>query len=184
MAKELDQTIYCDEGVGIYLRLMTDEDTDAIVAWRNLEEVRKRFIYQRPFTAQGHREWIKNMVETGKVVQLMICDLCTDKPLGSVYVRDIDREHAKGEYGIFIGESGARGRGVGTAAARLMLRYCFREMKLHRVFLRALADNAQAIRSYEKAGFRREALLREDVRIDGEFRDVVLMGILESEYQK
>lgn len=184
MAKELDRTIYCDAGAGIYLRLMTDEDTDEIVRWRNLEEVRKRFIYQKPFTAQGHREWIQNMVETGKVVQLMICDLYTDRPLGSVYVRDIDREHSKGEYGIFIGEDDARGRGVGTVAARLMLRYCFGEMKLHRVFLRALADNLQAIRSYEKAGFQREALLREDVKINEEYRDVILMGILESEYQE
>jgi len=59
-----------------------------------------------------------------------------------------------------------------------MLRYCFEEEKLHRIYLRALADNMQAIRSYEKAGFKREALLRDDVRIDGRYRDIVLMGAL------
>jgi RimJ/RimL family protein N-acetyltransferase len=60
-----------------------------------------------------------------------------------------------------------------------MLRYCFCEEKLHRVFLRAFASNSQAIRSYEKAGFEREAYLREDVCIDGQYRDIVLMGILD-----
>ena len=169
---------YRDEAAGIYLRPMTYEDTDNIVAWRNSDAVRKNFIYQELFTREGHENWIHNMVETGKVVQMIICELSTDKPLGSVYIRDIDRHHSKAEYGIFIGEPSARGHGIGTATAKLMLRYCFEEEGLHRVYLRAFATNLQAIRSYEKAGFVREALLRDDVCIDGKFRDVVLMGAL------
>lgn len=167
---------YKDEAAGIYLRLMTGDDTDLIVAWRNSDPVRKNFIYQEPFTREGHENWIRTMVETGKVVQMIICDLATGMPLGSVYIRDIDRQHCKAEYGIFIGEESARGRGVGTAAAKLMLKYCFEEEGLHRVYLRALSENKQAIRSYEKAGFVREGLLKEDVCIEGEYRDIVWMG--------
>lgn len=167
---------YKDETAGIYLRLMTAEDTDLIVEWRNKDAVRKNFIYQELFTREGHENWIKNKVETGQVVQMIICDSATDRPLGSVYIRDIDRKHNKAEYGIFIGEDDARGRGVGTAAAKLMLRYCFQEEGLHRVYLRAFASNVQAIRSYEKAGFVREGLLRDDVRIDGEYCDIQWMA--------
>lgn len=169
---------YIDRKAGIYLRLMTREDTDRIVAWRNSDAVRKNFIYQEPFTRQGHEEWIRNMVETGKVVQAIICSLASDRPLGSVYIRDIDRRHNKAEYGIFIGEPDARGRGIGTAAAKLMLRYCFEEEKLHRIYLRALAGNEQAIRSYEKAGFRKEACLKDDVRIDGKYCDIIWMAAI------
>lgn len=172
---------YKDQEAGIYLRLMTYEDTDNIVAWRNSDAVRKNFIYQGLFTRESHENWIHTMVETGKVVQTIICELSTEKPLGSVYIRDIDRHHNKAEYGIFIGEPQARGRGIGTAAAKLMLRYCFEEEKLHRVFLRAFATNQQAIRSYEKAGFVKEALLRDDVCIDGKYCDIVLMGVLNPE---
>lgn len=169
---------YIDREVGIYLRLMTREDTDLIVAWRNSDDVRKNFIYQEPFTRQGHEDWIRNMVEKGKVVQAIICDLASDRPLGSVYIRDIDRQHNKAEYGIFIGEAHARGRGIGTAAAKLMLRYCFAEERLHRIYLRALAGNERAIRSYEKAGFRREACLKDDVRIDGKYCDIIWMAAI------
>lgn len=167
---------YRDETAGIFLRLMTAADTDLIVAWRNKDVVRKNFIYQELFTREGHENWIRTRVETGQVVQMIICDDATGKPLGSVYIRDIDREHNKAEYGIFIGEDDARGRGIGTAAAKLMLRYCFEEEGLHRVYLRAFADNLQAIRSYEKAGFAREGLLRDDVRIGGEYRDIQWMA--------
>ena len=162
----------------IYLRLMTNEDTDNIIKWRNLDEVRNQFIYQKLFTKESHENWIKTMVETGKVVQMIICETGTDKAVGSVYVRDIDKTHHKAEYGIFIGEKDARGKGYGTAAAKLMVQYCFDELMLHRLFLRVYAENERAIRSYEKAGFVKEAHLRDDVYIDGEYKDIVLMGIL------
>lgn len=165
-----------DELAGIYLRLMTYDDTDNIVRWRNSDEVRKNFICQELFTKESHENWIRTRVETGQAVQMVICGLATDTPLGSVYIRDIDRHHNKAEYGIFIGEASARGRGIGTAAAKLMLRYCFETERLHRIYLRALAGNEQAIRSYEKAGFQREGYLKEDVRIGEAYRDVVWMA--------
>lgn len=173
--------VYGEPGAAIYLRPMTYEDTDLIVSWRNQEAVRRNFIYQELFTRESHEQWIHTMVETGKVVQMVICETEGGRPVGSVYLRDIDRRHNKAEYGIFIGGEGARGKGYGTAAARLMIRYAFEELGLHRLFLRAFADNEQAIRSYEKAGFEREAYLREDVCIEGRYRDIVLMGMLNRE---
>lgn len=172
---------YCDEKAGIYLRLMTGEDTDLIVAWRNSEGVRRNFIYQELFTRESHENWIRTKVETGQVVQMIICDSATHTPLGSVYIRDIDRQHSKAEYGIFIGEESARGRGVGSATAKLMLRYCFEEEKLHRVYLRVLAGNEAAKRSYEKAGFQVEGVLRDDVFLQGRFRDVIWMACINPE---
>lgn len=174
---------YVDGEAGIYLRCMSPEDTDLIIKWRNSDSVRKNFIYQAPFTREGHENWIRTMIDTGRAVQMMICESGEGTPLGSVYIRDIDRTHNKAEYGIFIGEAAARGRGTGTAAAGLMLRYCFEEEGLHRIYLRALADNVQAVRSYEKAGFRKEALLRDDVRIDGTYRDIIWMAILQTDWR-
>ena len=178
----------------ICLRLMTEDDTDNIVKWRNSDAVRTHFIYQKLFTRQSHEQWIENMIKPGKVVQMIICECeeqtpadtavgadkahVTGRPIGSVYIRDIDTTHHKGEYGIFIGEGDARGKGIGTRAAKLMIQYAFEELKLHRLFLRVFADNAQAIGSYEKAGFVKEACLKDDICIDGVYRDIVLMAIL------
>uniref|UniRef100_UPI004056B958 GNAT family N-acetyltransferase n=1 Tax=Acetatifactor sp. TaxID=1872090 RepID=UPI004056B958 len=167
---------YRDDIAGIYLRMMTGEDTDLIVMWRNSDAVRRNFIYQELFTRESHENWIRTKVETGDVVQMIVCDIATDAPLGSVYIRDIDRHHRKAEYGIFIGEASARGRGVGTATAKLMLKYCFEEEKLHRVYLRALSGNEAAVRSYEKAGFKKEGYLKDDVCINGKYHDIIWMA--------
>ena len=165
----------------IYLRPITLADTEDVVRWRNTDAVRTHFIYQKLFTKQSHEAWMRDMVDTGKVVQMIICKKEDDKAVGSVYIRDIDPVHHKGEYGIFIGEESARGCGVGTAAARLMIQYAFKELKLHRLFLRVFADNLQAVKSYEKAGFVKEAYLQDDVCIDGKYRDIILMAILNRE---
>jgi UDP-4-amino-4,6-dideoxy-N-acetyl-beta-L-altrosamine N-acetyltransferase len=184
MTAEQIKQCYRDETAGIYLRPITDEDTDLIVKWRNSDAVRSRFIYRELFTPEGHTKWLRTVVDTGKAIQMILCDSATDQPLGSVFARDVDHKHNKAEYGIFIGEDSARGRGVGTAAAKLMLRYLFTEEGLHRVFLRVLSDNIAAIRSYEKAGFTREAYLRESVYLEGTYKDVILMAILEEEYRE
>lgn len=167
----------------IYLRKMTDEDEELIIKWRNTDFVRQNFIYRKPFTIEGHRGWVETMVKTGKVVQFIICTK-EGRPIGSVYLRDIDREHKKAEYGIFIGEEDALGKGYGTLAAEGMLAYAFEELKLHKVMLRLLEGNDRARKSYEKAGFVQEAYLKDEVFLDGEFRDVILMAQLAPESSK
>lgn len=160
----------------IVLKPITDEHTEKIVCWRNRESVRKHFIYQEPFTTEGHQAWLKNMVDTGKVVQFIIYSKNAEKDVGSVFLRDIDHKNRKAEYGIFIGEDDARGQGIGTAAAELILKYGFEELKLHKIFLRVFADNGRAVHSYEKAGFNQEAYLKDDVYVRGQYRDIILMA--------
>ena len=94
-------------GSKVFLRLMTIEDTDLIIKWRNSERVYKNFIYQKPFTREGHLQWIHTMIDTGEAIQFIICEKETNRPIGSVYFRDIDDMNHKAEYGIFIGDDAA-----------------------------------------------------------------------------
>lgn len=165
-------------GERIFLRPIGLEDTERIIAWRNQERVRKNFIYQKPFTKEGHEEWMRTQVGTGRAVQFIICEKETGRPLGSVYFRNIDRDNKKAEYGIFIGEEDAVGKGVGTEAARLAVSYARDGLKLHKLMLRVFADNAGAVKSYRNAGFVQEACLRDEFLQDGRYRDMLLMAIL------
>lgn len=159
----------------IYLRQMEVSDTEKIIAWRNKERVRHNFIYQKPFTVEGHLNWIRTQIEPGHVVQFIICEKTTGRDVGSVYFRDIDRVRGSAEYGIFIGEDDAVGKGYGTQAAKLALAYAFGELKLKSVFLRLFEDNIGAGKSYERAGFELLDGKQEILTIDGVKRKVIFM---------
>ena len=162
----------------VTLRPITDADTDLIVRWRNDPAVQQFFIFREPFTPEMHRNWLHTKVETGKVVQYIIVDNADGKSVGSVYFRDIDPANESAEYGIFIGESSARHRVIGTATARMFVEFGLNTLRLHRISLRVIGGNDVARRSYEKAGFATEGVFRDMVKLDGEFRDVVFMSIL------
>ena len=136
----------------ITIRPITYDDTENIIRWRNSDYVRARFLDRALFTKESHEKWLKNYVEPGRVAQFII--KLDGEGVGSVYLRDIDKEKKEAEFGIFIGEESARGKGVGTESARLILKYAFEELGLKTVFLRVIKDNKGAIRSYEKAGFK------------------------------
>lgn len=166
-------------GEKVVLRPITPEDTPRIVKWRNTPSVRENFIFREPFTPEIHQAWLRNKVATGQVVQYIILDRRNGNvPVGSVYFRDLDQNNSSAEYGIFIGEESARGQGIGTETARLFVKYGFEELGLHRISLRLLKENEAAYRSYEKAGFQREGVFRDMVRLDGMYRDVVFMAVL------
>lgn len=165
----------------VTIRPITYDDTEDIIRWRNSDFVRSRFIDQRLFTKESHEYWLKNFVETGKVAQFII--LLDGKGVGSVYLRDIDPEERSAEYGIFIGEESARGKGVGTKSARLILEYAFCELKLEKIFLRVYKDNAGAVKSYEKAGFVSNGKI-ENIEVNGEKRDVIFMELEKKDFEK
>lgn len=166
----------------VCIREMTEQDTQNIIKWRNAPSVVENFIFRTPLTEEAHLNWYNNYVKTGKVAQFIIVDAETNTDVGSVYLRDIDYDNKKCEYGIFIGDESCRGKGIGSAAAKLILDYAFNTLKLNRVFLRVFADNIGAIKSYEKAGFKYEGTFKADVIIDSVPRDLVFMAILRDEW--
>jgi RimJ/RimL family protein N-acetyltransferase len=167
----------------VHLRPMTPSDTPKIVAWRNKDFVQKNFIYQEPFTEEGHLAWIKNQVEPGHVVQFVIC-LDDGREIGSVYFRDIDKEKKTAEYGIFIGEEDAIGCGLGTQTAKLALTYAFGTMGMDRIFLRFLSENTGARISYERAGFQLIPDRQETVRLKQGTCQVLFMEIDKERWRK
>lgn len=167
-----------------HIRKIEKSDTENILRWRNSDGVAKNFIYRKPLTRQEHENWLDTHIASGRVAQFIIEEADNNLSVGSVYLRDIDHNHKKAEFGIFIGEEAARGKGHGTQATFLMLQYAFEELSLNKVFLRVFAHNENAIKCYLNAGFKKEGLFRDDVLIDGKFYDIMFMSILKNEWKE
>lgn len=116
-------------------------------------------------------------------VVFTILDPGTGAPVGTVGLYAIQWICRRAEYRIFIGEPSAWNRGVGTEAARLVVRYGFEHLNLETILLGVNVENVGAVRSYEKAGFLRQGVRRHAVYRNGRYYDILMMGIVRDEYE-
>lgn len=86
--------------------------------------------------------------------------------------------------GIGIGEREMWGKGYGTDAMRIVLRYAFDELNLRRVTLSVFEVNPRGIASYQKAGFRHEGAIPGAILKAGQRCDLIFMGILRQEWEE
>ncbi len=96
----------------------------------------------------------------------------------------ISSEDHRARYAVGIFDSSCWGKGIGTEVTKLVLKYAFDELNLHRVDLKVLEYNKRAIRCYEKCGFIIEGKEREGAFIEDKYETDVLMSILEHEYKQ
>jgi aminoglycoside 6'-N-acetyltransferase len=74
------------------------------------------------------------------------------------------------------------GQGLGSEAVRVLARHLIEERGHHRLTIDPAADNAAAIRAYEKVGFRPVGVMRSyEQGPDGSFHDGLLMELLAGE---
>lgn len=155
----------------ISLRPITIEDTDLMVKWRNRDFVKRNYINQSEFTREGHLKWMETRVQTGQVIQFIILE--NDRPIGSVNMKDVDYEKGTAEYGIFIGEKDALGKGYGSETAKQVVRLAKEKYHLKKLFLRLYEDNIPAYRSYLSAGFKK---IEDECSIEND-RKVIFMEL-------
>jgi RimJ/RimL family protein N-acetyltransferase len=155
----------------------------ALVEWdRDTEYTRLLEIH--PVRLRGVTE-VRRMLEqelTNRNFFFGIEALSENRMIGFIGVFMVRYHHGDCMVGIGIGEPQYRGKGYGTEAMQLLLRFAFEELNMHRVSLMVVAGNARAIRSYEKSGFVLEGRARGADRRMGMRQDVVFMGILRTEW--
>jgi RimJ/RimL family protein N-acetyltransferase len=105
------------------------------------------------------------------------------KVIGEARLDRVDMQDRRASFAIGILDPQCLGKGIGTEAMRLVLRFAFDQLKLHRVSLRVLAYNHRAIRSYQKCGFVIEGYEREAAWVNGQWHDDVIMGLLDREFR-
>jgi RimJ/RimL family protein N-acetyltransferase len=168
----------------VCLRPIERADLPRFVKWFGDPQVRQHLGTYLPFSLAAEERWFESLLarmERQEDVVLAI-DTADGTHIGSLGLHRINWKDRSAELGILIGDRAYWDRGFGTAAILALQRVAFREMNLHRVFLRVNADNARGIRCYEKAGFRREGTLRDAVFRQGGYRDQHVMSILASEF--
>ena len=168
----------------IRLRAFEKEDLDTIVKWVNTEAVTQylsdSLIY--PISRADEAKWLESVTVTNHREKVFAIETLDKELVGSVGLHNINWVERKAELGIMIGEPRFWGQGYGSDAVREILRIAFEKMNLNRVYLRVFENNPRAIRVYEKCGFQKEGVLRQDHYFGRCYSDTFVMAILKQEY--
>lgn len=173
------------EGSLVVLRPLERADlNERYLGWLNDPEVMRYMetgIF--PSTAEDLEKYYSSVRDSKNQVILAIADRKSQEHIGNVKLGPIHWIHRSAIFGILIGDRKFWGKGVGLEATRLMVEYGFYRLNLHRIDLGVFAEHESAVRCYEKAGFKVEGRMREDLFHNGEYKDRLWMGLLRSEYK-
>ncbi|MEO8251516.1 MAG: GNAT family protein [Chloroflexota bacterium] len=111
-----------------------------------------------------------------------ICLRGEERAVGTIFLRSVDKVNGSGTVGIFIGDRRYLGQGYGTDALNALVDFGFGELRLERIDLEVFDFNERAVRSYTKAGFQTDAILRRARFHRGAHHDVHVMSILRDDW--
>lgn len=169
----------------VYLDGVTREDIPLYGKWfANLEMLYNLFpgaVF--PQTEESETDWYENMRKSNDYI-FAIRTIASKQLIGSTGLHAPDWRNRCAVFGISIGDPDYWGKGYGTDTTRIVVRYGFMELNLHRIELIVFDYNKRAIRVYEKVGFKHEGVRRQAHFRDGEYHDVHLMSILRHEWDE
>ncbi len=161
-------------GARVTLRPAAETDVEALVAIRSTSGVRARWRgddlpaeVRADLTSTDHHLLV--IIEDGGIVG------------GIQWYAEAEADYRHAGIDIFVDPS-VHGQGIGTDAVRTLARHLVADHDHHRIVIDPAADNAAAIRCYEKVGFRPVGVMRRYERgLDGSFHDGLLMDLLADE---
>lgn len=175
-------------GTHITLREYRHDDFSSIRSWINDPEVAGHLspIFDPPQTEPMTTAFLEKVLNNELPGYFfIIASREEDRYIGQVDLRlPKGRDPSlQGGLAIVIPKVEDRGKGCGSEALSLLLDFAFDRINLHKVWLEVFPWNAPAIALYEKLGFQRDGVLRDDVFRDGEYHDMYLMTILAAEWR-
>jgi RimJ/RimL family protein N-acetyltransferase len=167
------------EGRLVRLREFRAEDAAECVTWLNDIDTATKLSGGAPMpqTLEAEREWLSRAGDRNFAVETRAGAF-----IGTCGFFDLSDQSRSCSVGWMIGDKTARGKGYGTEMIELLLQYLFVRRNLERVALKVFAYNEGAVRLYERMGFVREAIYREQAYSMGRYWDEYGYSMLKGEY--
>lgn len=180
--KPIPNTVPSLVGEAIYLRPATAEDIAITHHWRMLSELQS--LGSRPMTfhtAAEASENFKKQERTAFQQQFMIVRKSDNIPVGRINFFDLNTQNRSSELGLIV-DPDERKKGYALEATRLLCRYLFKYRGLNKVHAQTAEFNEGAKKLLQKAGFKKDGVLRKHYFWQGEFHDGLIYSILAFEF--
>jgi RimJ/RimL family protein N-acetyltransferase len=174
------------KGEKVVLRPVRRTDIEYFLKWFNDPEVTQYLSMYLPMTEMAEEKFIEDLgsAATGTRVMFVIETIEDNKykPIGSIGLSNIHPKNHNAVFGIAIGEKDYWSKGYGTEAARLIIRYGFEQLNLHRITSSAFSFNERSVRLHKSIGFTEEGKQRQADFKNGVYHDRIMFGFLKNEW--
>src|SRR5262249_6144183 len=137
------------EGKLVRIRAYEKSDLDSLMKWINDAEVTRNLaaplIY--PMSRAAEEQFLEVNTQAGDGEVRWAIETLAGEYLGGISLMTIDWINRSAQVGIVLGIKQHWGKGYGTDAMRVVLRFAFDRMNLHRVWLNVYAFNQRGIKS-------------------------------------
>ncbi|MCY8231918.1 GNAT family N-acetyltransferase [Priestia endophytica] len=173
------------KGENIHIRTFRTDDAQAML---KLQTENRDFFEQFAMTRSGHfytiegqLERIKKAAEHVKQDQdyyFGIFENDENRLVGTINLFHIIRGSSQSAVIGYFLDKKYNGKGFTTEATKLIVKYAFDELKLHRIEAGVQPHNIGSIRVLEKAGFHKEGIAKRNLKINGEWKDHQVLAII------
>lgn len=167
-------------GIFASLRPLRSDDAELTLRWRLSK--RAELLNRGSTTVDEQRQWIETRPENELN---FVIETVAGTPVGMLSLIDIDFVHGRAEAARFLlGDEGStRGQPIAVEAMKLLYQVAFYDLGLEKVHGSVVEDNPRMLKWHRHLGMQIEGRLRRHLSINGRSQDVVVIGILESEFR-
>lgn len=172
------------KGTLVRLREYREDDISTVLKYINDEEVKRNLTpgIPYPFTLEDEKKWYQSITATEDTYSFAIETIEDSIYLGGCGINHVDWKNSIAVVGIFIGNKDYWNKGYGTDAMRTLIKFIFNEMNINKIKLNVYSFNERAVKCYEKCGFKKEGVLRQEIYREGKYHDEFIMAILREEW--
>jgi pseudaminic acid biosynthesis N-acetyl transferase len=165
----------------VTFRPLSLADIIRVREWRNLPEVARYMYTDHEISEAEHASWFGKALDAPDR-RYWIIEL-DSIPVGLANVYDINTSHRRAYWAFYLADPTVRGRGVGSATERFVLRYAFEELALNKLCCEVLGSNEAVVAMHSKFGFVVDGTLRSHIWKQDHFEDVVALSMLAEEWK-
>jgi len=154
--------------------------------WKNAPNVRRYSRNMWPLTLEEVKKWFDPPPDrhTRDFVVFTIYHKGDKRPIGSVGFGRINWVNRNANIFGTIGEPEYWSRGIIVEACKLLIKYGFTELNFHKIYAGVFSPNARSLRAAEKLGFKKEAIIKETMYVDGQYQDEHKFALFKRDWLK
>jgi UDP-4-amino-4,6-dideoxy-N-acetyl-beta-L-altrosamine N-acetyltransferase len=171
-----------EQADAVSLRPLGLGDMIRVLEWRNLPEVASFMYTDHRITDAEHARWFAAAM-TDETKRYWIIEL-HNVPVGLANLYDISTLHRRAYWAFYLADDQVRGKGVGSATERYVMRHVFTELAFDKLCCEVLATNEGVVKMHQRYGFEVDGVLRRHVVKSGDRVDVIAMSLLRDDWAK